>query len=233
MRAPPLPLVLALLALSAAAPAAAQQPRGFDYQNLALRGLGVDVARIWPARTDRTHAMSARADMGFLGPRVRVTPIMTLWSSRLTSRSVDRLAEQLQEVCDAQNPGGCPRTELGEIRVSDLSLGIDAHYVWPDRTVLVPYAGVGGAVHLLNGSGEAIDDTFVEDLLDAITPGGSLMAGLELPLGPFRVGVEARAVLATGVRYFSVGGGGSFLFLAPPRRQPVTPPPPAAPGESP
>ena len=70
---------------------------------------------------------------------------------------------------------------------------------------------MGVSLHLLNGSGEFVDDTFIEELLDAIAPGLDLVGGLEFPVaGNLRVLGEARAVLTGNTRYISLGLGGAW-----------------------
>lgn len=204
------PLLAAALGLALASAAEAQTRPPYDYRNLSFRGAGAEVGWIVPAGTQNTVLVGARADLGWLGPAVRIVPRMSFWASELDRGEVRRLAEQLETVCDRQTD--CPAFDLGEIRVSDLAIGLDGHYVWETALGIDTYAGVGGALHLLNGSGEAIDDTFVEDLLDAIAPGVDLVVGAELPMGPMRIFGEARGVLTSDARYVGVSVGGMIDF---------------------
>lgn len=204
-------LLATVLGLALPALAEAQQPRMlYDYRNLSFQGAGAEVGWIVPARIRNTVLVGGRADLGWLGPAVRIVPRMTFWSSEMNPREVRRLADQLEQVCDRQTD--CPPFDLGEIRVSDLSIGIDGHYVWETDFGIDTYAGVGGGLHLLNGSGDAIDDTFVEDLLDAVAPGVDLVLGAEVPLGGLRVFGEARGVLTSDARYLGVSVGGMINF---------------------
>lgn len=228
MRRPPSPWLaaLALLAL-AASPARAQNPRTYDVRNLAFRGAGAEVGWILPARSEPTPLFGVRGDLGFLGPGLRIVPRFAFWSSTLNEGEVRGLAERIQELCEEQG-GGCPLLDLGEVRISDMVLAIDAHAVWETALGVDTYLGLGAGAHLLNGQGEAIDGTFVEKVLDAITPGLDLVAGAELPLGPLRVFGEGRAVLASEARWVGVSVGGAVDFGGPPPRA-VPPPPPPAP----
>jgi hypothetical protein len=80
-----------------------------------------------------------------------------------------------------------------------------------------PYVGLGAGLHLVNGGGDFIDNTFVEEILDAITPGINGIAGVELPLPRgFRLRAEARAVVAGGANWIGAGVGASFVL---PRRR--------------
>lgn len=205
------PLLAAAFGLVLASAAEAQQSRPpYDYRNLSFRGVGAEVGWIVPARTQNTVLVGGRADLGWLGPAVRIVPRLTFWGSKLDEGEVTRLADQLEQVCDRQTD--CPAFDLGEIRVSDLAIGLDGHYVWETTLGIDTYAGVGGGLHLLNGSGEAIEGTFVEDLLDAITPGVDLVVGAELPMGPLRIFGEARGVLTSDTRYVGVSVGGMVDF---------------------
>ncbi len=63
---------------------------------------------------------------------------------------------------------------------------------------MTAYLGVGLSVHLMNGSGAAINGTFVEDALDGVSAGLNGTLGFEIATSPtWRFTVEARGVLAT------------------------------------
>jgi opacity protein-like surface antigen len=216
-------------ALVLALPARAQDAADYDYQNLVLSGVGVHVSEIFPARSEPATALNVRVDLGLLGPNVRITPGLTFWTTQLRDGEVDRMEERIEASCE--NGGvSCPGVELGEVEISDFSLDVDAHFLWATDYAIEPYAGAGVSLHLLNGRGDFIEDTFVEELLDAIAPGFNLVGGLEFPVTQsLRVLGEARGVLTGNVRYISVGVGGAWRF--PPQLQrPVVPPPPPAPG---
>ncbi len=204
--------LLAVLALLASpALARAQSLEDYDYENLEFRGVGIEVGRIWPSRVEPTLALAVRADLGFLGPNVRIAPRASFWSSSLRSSEVNELRENLLGLC--RDTGSNCLLELGEIRVSDLTLGADAHYVFDTGAGVAPYAGAGAALHFLNGSGDVINGTFVEDLLDAIAPGLDLVGGVEVPLGDaLRIFAEARGTLSSDVRYLGLSLGGNWTL---------------------
>lgn len=209
-RLPLTPFAVALLLLPTAA--AAQDLADYDYENLSFSGIGVLVSQVFPARIDATPALTVRADLGLLGPNVRIAPGITYWSSRLSGGEVRRMEERIEALCN-RSGSPCPGIDLGEIRVSDLVLEVDAHYLWTTDFNVEPYAGFGASVHLLNGRGDFIEDTFVEELLDAVAPGFSLVGGIEFPLAPnLRLMAEGRGVITGNVRYVSVGVGGSLVF---------------------
>jgi hypothetical protein len=210
-----LPLALAMLA----APAAGQRPEDYDYENLAFSGLGVWLFGVVPARSEATPALHVRADLGLLGPNVRISPSVTFWSSNIRHSEVEKIGDRLEAACERSGTP-CPGIELGEVELSDLSIDVDAQYLWTTDLGVEPYAGVGVGIHLVNGRGDFIEDTFVEDVLDAITPGFNAMVGLELPLGSsLRIQAEARGVLASNARWAGIGIGGAWTFPSAPRAE--------------
>lgn len=217
---------VAALLLAVPAAARAQDMADYDYENLVLSGVGVHVSEIFPSRSEPATALNVRVDLGLLGPNVRITPGLTFWSTRLRDGEVAEMERRIERSCE--NAGvSCPGVELGDVEISDFSLDVDAHFLWATDYAVEPYAGAGVSLHLLNGRGDFVDDTFVEDLLDAIAPGFNLVGGLELPVTEsLRVMGEARGVLTGNVRYISVGVGGAWRF-PPQLRRPVVPPPPA------
>lgn len=216
------------LACCLAAPAAAQALEDYDYANLELRAVGGAVGGAFPSRAESRPTFAIVADFGFLGPHVRIAPSIAYWGSRLQQREVDRLADQIRDICD-RSGGSCPLLDLGEVRLSDLSLNADAHFVPRVNAQLEPYAGAGIGLHFLNGSGELIDGTFVEDFLDTLSPGLNLVLGLgSRLLAPVAFFGEARYVLTPDVRYGSVSVGALWTLPAPVRAPvaiaPVIPP---------
>jgi hypothetical protein len=205
-------LLLALPALLASpALARAQALEDYDYENLEFRGVGFEVGAMRPSRVEPALVLGLRADLGYLGPNVRIVPRASFWSSRLRDEQVGELRDNLLGLCRDQ--GTDCLSELGELRVSDLSLGADAHYTFDTDLAATPYAGLGASLHLLNGRGDVINGTFVEDLLDAIAPGVELVGGVELPLGgSLRLFAEARGTVSSDVQYVGASAGGSWVF---------------------
>lgn len=210
-------LVLAAAALSASAPGApaAQTLADYDYENLAFRGLGPEVAWVVPNELETTVSYGINADLGFVGPNVRIVPSVRFWSSSLRQGQIDRLSEQILQLCEKQATD-CQALDLGRVRRSDLELSTEAHYIFAPWTPISLYAGGGLSLHLLNGRGELIDDTFIEDLLDTVAPGFNLLVGSFIPLGKMRLFSEARAVLTSDVQYGTVGMGAVWSLPSPP-----------------
>lgn len=196
-------LLAVLCALAPAQAARAQVLANYDYENLSFRGIGVDIGRIWPNKVDPTWMYGFRVDLGYLGPAIRLIPSVTYWKSDIKRAERQRLAESLSRLPALQAEGiVLDADDLGEIEWSTLSLGLDAHAVWTAPGRIFTWIGLGLAVHRMNGSGPSIDDTFIENLLDTMTPGVAAMAGLEFePVPVLRIFAEGRYTLQSEVRY--------------------------------
>ena len=124
--------------LVGAGDAAAQNLEDYDYENLGLRALGVDV--VWANAKDAKGAVGfgVRADLGFLGPYVRVVPRFAFWKADIEDESVARFERNLEALC---NPPGCS-IDLGEMRRYYYIVGFDLQWTGANRT-LAPYLGAG------------------------------------------------------------------------------------------
>ena len=210
---------VSLLALCILLPAPARAQAETGVRTLAFQGVGAWLYQVVPARSESTTGLHLRGDLGRLAPRVRVSPSVTFWATRLRAGQVSRVAARVEELCEASGTP-CPGLELGEVQLSDLSLDLDVRYLGRGPGPLEPYVGTGLGLHLVNGGGDFIDNTFVEEILDAITPGINAMAGVQLPLGRgLRLHGEVRAVVAGGANWLGAGLGGSITL--PTRRAPA------------
>jgi hypothetical protein len=207
-----LALLIALLGATPL-PAAAQVLANYDYENLTFRGFGVDWGRIWPDKVDATSLWTFRVDLGYLGPAIRIMPSVSWWKSDL-KRSERRLwAERLSNLPALQEQGVVlTEQDLGDVEWSTLTLSLDAHAVWTAPARIFTFIGLGLGLHAMNGSGSSIDDTFVEDLLDNMTPGIAFMAGLEFePTTILRLYAEGRYTLQSEVRYPGLRLGAALM----------------------
>ncbi len=193
----------------------AQDLAEYDYENLAFRGVGVQAGYIFPNNVREAYTYGARLDLGFLGPGLRVVPGFTYWSSRLVRSEVRALEGRLADLVVREAPPNTPRPEvdLEPVEWTDLVLSVDGQLVWTAPLGLLTYAGLGGSAHLMNGSGPAIDDTFVEDLLDSVRAGVNLHGGLEVPVHEdFRFYGDARYEVLGDLRYLEVRLGGQIML---------------------
>lgn len=209
----------ALLGALSLHPASAQNLADYDYENLSFRGIGFDFGRIWPTKVEATSMYTLRFDLGYLGPGVRFVPSLSYWSSTIKGSELSRFANQLNRLPSVRDRGvTITPGELGEITWSDFSAAADAHLVWTtDFVRSYPYLGVGAALHMLNGHGDAVQGTFVEDLLDSTPAGVALMAGVEFqPLQTLRLYGEARYTMMSDLRYPALRIGGAFMLTSRP-----------------
>ena len=212
-------LFAVLLILLGARPAQAQELADYDYENLYLRGVMLDVGYMTASRVESTATFGGRVDLGLLGPGVRVTAGFNRWSSFLVGSEVRRLEERLEELIYEQTDGEVDiPIDLGRISWSDVALHADAHVMWAIPFGMFTYAGLGGSAHFLRGGGEAIRGTFVEDLLDSVRAGLNVHAGLEVPLHQrFVVVGETRFEFLENLRYLQFRVGGQLNIGSPDR----------------
>ena len=219
--------MLACASVLLPAAAHAQNLADYDYENLTFRGIGFDWGYIWPTKVEPASLFTVRLDLGYLGPAVRIAPSVSYWTSRFRAAELDRLAgrlSQLPPLRDHVPPVEITAADFGTIDWSDLSLALDAHVVWTTPLDVITFIGAGAALHALNGRGDVIDETFIEDLLDTTTAGGAVMAGAELqPIPRLRFYGEVRYSIASDVRYPGFRFGAALML--PPRSPAGTGPP--------
>lgn len=203
-----------VLLMLAPAAAQAQALEDYDYENLSFRGVGLDVGYIWPNKVASTTSYGIRVDLGYLGPGVRVVPSLTYWSSQLKRTELDRLADQLSNLQPLRDRGvAVGGSDLGTVDWRGLAIGLDGQYVWVMPAGFLAYLGAGITGHMLNASGAVIDDTFVEDALDAFSAGATALAGVELePVRRLRIFGEVRYTLLSDLRYPGLRVGASFML---------------------
>ncbi len=206
-------VVTGMAALAGPRAVEAQRLAEYDYENLAFRGVGVGVGYILPDRVDATPVFGARIDLGYAGPGFRVVPHFSYWSSDFERSEVREFEAQLERLI-ARESGEITDVDLGGISWSDLSFGVDGHFVWAVPWLgSLTYAGLGMTAHLLNGSGEAIANTFIEDLLDSLSAGFNAHVGLEVPLSDrTRLFGQTKYELMSDLRYFELRFGGQIMI---------------------
>jgi hypothetical protein len=170
--------IAALVAVGALTrPAAAQNLEEYDYANLGFRAIGGEILFIDPTQNEGTFGLGLRADLGFLGPGIRVVPRFAYWKADVNSQSVTELELQLEEVSELP-PGSI---NLGQIQRSAYVFGADLQYITSVSTIS-PYIGAGVDIYALNDDGNAISGTFLDDAV--VTAGLSAVGGLQFALSP-------------------------------------------------
>lgn len=211
-------LFLGLGLLLGAQPASGQSELAdYDYVNLSFRGFSLEGGYIWPTTAEPTYTIGTRIDLGYLGPGLRLVPGVSYWSSRMSDSEVQRFEGNLDDLIEGEvDPGSeFDGVDLGTIDWSDFIISMDGHFVWSVPLNLLTYAGAGLSLHFMNGDGEAIAGTFVEDLLDTVKPGLNVHGGLEYPLGEgFRLYGLARYEMMEDLRYFELRLGGQVMLTS-------------------
>jgi len=194
--------------------ARAQDLADYDYENLSFRGISFDVGYLYADNVEDTRTLGVRFDLGFLGPGFRIMPGVTYWESTLARIEVERFEARLGTLTTDQGgtvpPGGF---DLGVIERSDIVMSLDGHYVWTVPLNLFFSAGVGVSAHFLNGSGPLIDDNFIEDLLDSVSAGFNIHAGLEYPITDrVRIFGGSKVEVLGDLNYVEIRGGLTFIW---------------------
>lgn len=207
--------LLAFIAGALLVPAAAraQDLADYDYTNLSFRGVGLAYGYIFPTKVASTPTYTIRLDLGYLGPGVRIAPAITYWNSRMRDGELIRLADQLNALPALQRRGAkVTAADLGPIQWSDLALELDGEYVWTTPASVLVYVGAGVGLHALNGRGDAIQGTFVEDLLDSFSAGLTALGGVEYPVTDrFRLFGELRMTGLSDIQHAGLRLGGAIM----------------------
>jgi hypothetical protein len=192
---------LLLLPLIALAPRLeAQQPLDrFTYDNLHFAGIWPEVGILTSNRLKGTVSYGLRVDVGQFAPRLRVLLGGSYYRSDFKAREITQFEDALRNV--VTDPTNDFSIDLGDIRWSDIELDLDLQYMLTKATSYRPYIGAGAGMHLRNGSGKAIDGTFVEDALDMLGAGVSVTAGMDVMLGRnFLMNIGGRAVFSSDLQ---------------------------------
>ncbi len=202
--------------LAVATPVAGQGLANYDYTNLKFQGIGVDWGYVRATRVDPTQSIGLRVDLGYLGPGVRIVPSVTYWASDFKHSEVAKLQNRVESLIQKQTGQPSPPVDLGNIRWSDVAIGLDADVVWRVPFQVLTSAGLGISAHVLNGSGAAVDGTFVQDLLSTVSAGVDAHAGLEYPLRHWiRLYGQARYDVVENLRYFQLRLGAQIMVHGP------------------
>ena len=172
-------LLLAIMTVGASA----QRPLDrFSYDNLGFHGFWPEIGILTSDRLEGTVSYGARLDLGQFAPRLRMLVGVSYFRSDFKSKEITEFETALEDVVN--DPTGDFTIDLGDVRWSDLALELDLQYILtPMTSRYLPYLGIGAGMHLRNGSGAAINGTFVEDALDMLGAGVSATAGMDLKLG--------------------------------------------------
>jgi hypothetical protein len=178
----------------------------FSYDNLRLSGIQVDVGPLGASDLKGTIVGGVRLDYGFIAPRVRVLLGLSYFRSEFDNDARARFEQRIRALVN--DPDSNFTVNVGRIFWSDLTGDLDLQYVFPQGRGVTTYLGAGASVHLRNGSGGAINGTFVEDALDEISAGFNATIGAEFHLSRvWRFTLDGRGVISSGLSTVSLRSG--------------------------
>jgi hypothetical protein len=203
---------MAFLAVGGAARLPAQAVLNqFSYDNLRPSAVQVDIGLLSAAQLQGTAVGGLRLDYGRIAPNVRVLLGLSYFRAQLDRDTRNRFEERIRNF--VIDPAGDDTIRVGRIFWSNVVLDLDLQYVIPQGRSVTTYIGLGFGAQLRNGSGTAIDGTFVEDALDQLAAAGNVSLGLEARLGGgWRATVDARGVVSPGLSTISVRTGLMYRF---------------------
>ena len=199
-------LALLLLAAGPSGRLAAQGVLNqFSYDNLRLSGIQLDAGLLGASDLTGATVGGLRVDYGRIAPKVRLLLGLSYFHSRFDQQAINRFERRLDSIVNPSTPDSI---NLGRISLSDLIGDIDFQFVFPQGHGVTAYLGTGISIHARNGSGAAINGTFMEDALDVITAGLNGTMGFEFNLShAWRFTVDGRGVLSSGLRSVSLRTG--------------------------
>ena len=199
-------LVLLLLAVGPPGSLAAQGVLNqFSYDNLRLSGIQLDAGLLGASDLIGSTVGGLRVDYGRIAPKVRLLLGLSYFHTRFDQQALQRFERRLDSIV---NPGTPDNINLGRISLADVVGDIDFQFVFPQGHGITAYLGTGVSIHVRNGSGPAINGTFMEDALDVITAGLNGTMGFEFNLSKtWRFTVDGRGVLSSGLRSVSLRTG--------------------------
>lgn len=187
----------------------------FSYDNLKPSALQLDIGGLGGTNIKGAMVGGLRLDYGFVAPKVRVLLGLSYFHSEISAEARRRFEQRLRSV--VVDPTNDATINLGRITWSDLTGDLDLQYLLPQGHAVTSYLGIGFGVHVRNGNGPAIKGTFVEDALDEITAGLNGTFGTEIGAKRWRVTVDARGVLSSGLSTVSLRTGVMYRWASGPR----------------
>ncbi|HMJ57794.1 MAG TPA: hypothetical protein VK467_01580 [Gemmatimonadales bacterium] len=181
----------------------------FSYDNLRFSGIQIDAGPLGSSELTGTIAAGLRIDYGMIAPHVRVLLGLSYFRSQFDNQARARFEQRIRQF--VIDPAGDDTIRVGRIFWSDLTADLDFQYAIPQGRGIMTYIGVGGSVHLRNGSGGFIQGTFVEDALDEVSAGFNMSVGAEFALSKaWRFTVDGRGVVSSGLSTVSLRSG--FMY---------------------
>lgn len=178
----------------------------FSYDNLRFSGIQLDVGVLGASELKGALVGGLRLDYGTIAPRVRLLLGLSYFRSEFDREARTRFEDRIRQF--VTDPSGDDIIDVGRIFWSDITGDLDLQYVFPQGRTATAYIGTGLSLHLRNGSGGAIDGTFVEDALDEIAAGLNGTIGVEFHLAPkWRLSFDGRGMISSGLSTLSLRWG--------------------------
>lgn len=178
----------------------------FSYDNLRLSGIQLDVGVLGASELKGALVGGMRLDYGRIAPRVRVLLGLSYFRSEFDRDARTRFEDRIRQF--VTDPSGDDIIDVGRIFWSDLTGDLDLQYVFPQGKTATAYIGTGLSLHVRNGSGGAINGTFVEDALDEISAGLNGMIAVEFHIAPaLRLTFDGRGMISSGLNTVSLRWG--------------------------
>ena len=185
----------------------------FSYEHVRLSGIQVDLGALGSSDLRGAVVGGVRLDYGFIAPRVRVLLGVSYFRSEFDGKARARFEQRIRDF--VIDPSNDDTIRVGRIFWSDVTGDLDLQYVIPQGHGVTTYAGVGASVHVRNGSGAAIDGTFIEDALDQISAGLNATIGAEFALSQrWRFTLDGRGVVSSGLSTVSLRSGFMYRWRA-------------------
>lgn len=207
-------LVYGWLATLVASPALAAQGllSQFSYDQLRISGFEIDVGSVTTHDLRGAMIGGLRVDAGYLAPHMRLLVGASYTRSRFTDRAVARLNQQLLKL--VTDPDSNSTIDVGRVHLDDFIIDLDLQYVFNEGRPVTAVLGAGGGVHVREGSGRAINGTFLQDALTGVSPALNGTAGIEVALSPaWRLAGELRGTLLSDYSQASARVG--FMYRLP------------------
>ena len=178
----------------------------FSYEGLRFSGIGFEFGGVASDRLTSEISGALRIDYGRIAPNVRVLIGVSYFKGDFNETEIAEFEEGISRVVENQPPGFT--IDVGSVTWQDIEAGLDLQYMFEAGRRVTNFLGLGFSAHLRNGTGTAIDDTFVEDALDTIDAGLNLSLGTAIELVPaIHFTVDLRGGLASELRTATARAG--------------------------
>ena len=178
----------------------------FSYEGLRLSGVGVELGIITSDRLTSTATPALRVDYGMVAPHVRVLLGVSYSRADFDAEEIAAFESRLRGV--VSDPTGDFTIDVGRVTLTDVELDLSLQYLFDGGPRFTTYLGAGVAIHVRNGTGDAIEETFVEDALDTMAAGFVASLGAQFALTPsLHVTADFRGGLSSELRTASARGG--------------------------